>query len=579
MELEKPPPDNGMQRCAHKILDLPNFDHFMGAIILANLVVMIIETDRQAGEADDDIHLDWTEVFGWVVLVIFIVELVLRLVAYQRDFLKDSWNVGDLIIVVTDMVFTFVGMVAKQNFPVTILRVFRLAKLARVSKLLRVFPELRMLLAGFVHSLRAIFWGSLLLWVSLLVFALVAVILIHPLNKDIDYGPGCDRCNRAYSTVFQAALTFWQQIVTGDSWGVVTIPLIEEYPGTALFFIPCFLAIGLSVMNLMLAVVVNVAQAAYENEGQVEEAERQMQKIENQSNVLTMCQNMDADGSGELSYDEVHAGFMNPTGEFSKSMKDMGITEEDLAIAWSMIDLDRSGSVSYKELVSFLFTMKESDTQFMLTYIKSYITWVRNALSEQMSKQQEEYKLNTKKMEEEIAKVELQEEAILQGQEDSLVNAAAKGTVVQEQLIESRGEEVVSTTIDVDNIAAMQQSKAANSAVKRPVLKACPRPAPVQIPAIDLSSIRPLDNMGSPESDLTKAQNWPFVRSGIDANAGMSTSVRDALQDLVQQFSYDFQRMHLELNGIVRDMSSNLLLMDCPIVSERTGDSKAEYDI
>ena len=55
--------------------------------------------------------------------------------------LADSWNTFDFLIVVSDLFFTLIGLVIGSVFPMSTLRVFRLAKLARVSKVFRVFPE------------------------------------------------------------------------------------------------------------------------------------------------------------------------------------------------------------------------------------------------------------------------------------------------------------------------------------------------------------------------------------------------------------------------------------------------------
>lgn len=274
-----------IQHLASKILSIPGFESFMAAIILSNTIVMIIEIDKSVDEESFITSMHWTEGVGWVILILFVLELALRLIASPCAFWKDAWNIGDFIIVVTDLSLSLIGLFAGEDFPVSALRVFRLAKMGRVSKLLRVFPELRMLLLGLAHSCRAVFWGTLMLALFLLIWSMVAVVLIHPLNKNIDHG-GCDRCARAYSSVWQALLTFFQQIVAGDSWGQVTIPLIEAYPITILVFIPAFLSIGLSCLNLILAVVVTASQSAYSQEMDDEEAKEAARKFQKESNII-----------------------------------------------------------------------------------------------------------------------------------------------------------------------------------------------------------------------------------------------------------------------------------------------------
>merc|ERR1719217_1083201 len=131
-----------------------------------NMVLIIVETDYAAHNDDS---LPWAEVVGWVIFM-------------------------------TDSVFSVLGLLLGDVFPVSTLRVFRLCKLARVSKVFRVFPELRLMMAGLLGSFRAIFWGTVLLAFVLLVWAIVAVQFIHPLNLDLaERGvlENCDRCPRA----------------------------------------------------------------------------------------------------------------------------------------------------------------------------------------------------------------------------------------------------------------------------------------------------------------------------------------------------------------------------------------------
>mmetsp|Transcript_62518 Transcript_62518/g.114873 ORF Transcript_62518/g.114873 Transcript_62518/m.114873 type:complete len:600 (-) Transcript_62518:300-2099(-) len=405
-----------LQRTALKVLNFPGFDLTMGIIIVINMVVMVINVNESVSEeGDDEDEIKWTNVFGWGVLLIFVFELAVRLIALQCGFWSDPWNVADFVIVTVDVVFSLVGIFAGELFPASILRIFRLAKLARVSKVLMVFPELRLLLAGLLSSMRAIFWGTVLMGLFLLVWSMMAVVLIHPVAKNIDF-EGCTRCPRAYSSVWQASLTLWQQIVTGDSWGEATIPVIEKHPITVLFFVPVFLSIGLAVMNLMLGVVVTVAQTAYESKLEEVNATKAFIKLQHQSNVLELCSEMDTDSDGVLSRDEIHAGFVHP-GQFRDCMQALGITDDDFEIAWAVLDADQSGEVSYKEFVTCLCTMKSSDTHFMLTYIKYYITWMRSALMEQINKQHQESQSIERKLQQTLDLVEEQEDAILHDEE------------------------------------------------------------------------------------------------------------------------------------------------------------------
>lgn len=355
------------------------FEGLMSFVIMFNMFMIIVETDHSASHDDP---LLWAEVVGWTILGIFIVELALRLFALRKSFFKDYWNTFDFCIVVVDGAFSFIGLVLGDVFPVSALRVFRLCKLARVSKVFRVFPELRIMMAGLIGSFRAIFWGTVLLAFVLLVWSIIAVQFIHPLNKELAESgglEGCERCPRAYSSVLHASLTFSQQIITGDSWGQATIPLIEAYPITSIYFLAVFLSVGFAVMNLILGVVVNIAQSEHDHLKKEIEDEMGFQLMEERDLLITMCSDMDKDGSGELTKDELIHGFRERK-EFREALEKVDLNEDDLVIAFSSMDPDKSGTVTYIEFVKKLYQMKETDTAFALEQVKFYLLQLREII-------------------------------------------------------------------------------------------------------------------------------------------------------------------------------------------------------
>jgi voltage-gated sodium channel len=410
---------SGAQKLADTLLSHHYFENSMGAIIVFNMLVMVIETDRAADESTPE-GPHWTDAVGWVVLTIFVLELVLRLFVARSSFWGDPFNVFDFGVVVVDSVFSILGLVLGNFFPVSILRVCRLAKLARVSKVLRVFPELRIMMAGLIGSISAIFWGTVLLVIFLLVWSIIAVQFVHPLNATMDHGD-CERCYRAFNSVLAAALTISQTTVLGDSWGAISVPLIEAHPITIPFFAFVFLTVGLGVLNLILGVVCNVFTLAHDRIVDEIENEKLMLKMETKNHLLQMCVEMDTDGSGELTKAELEAGFHNEE-EFRNTLAAMDITEEDLEILWTILDSDRSGKISYSEFASQVYTMTSSDTQFMLAYIRYYVTRIRDTIVEQVKSSEKKGEQQIEKVEDEIKNMEREEEMLLETIASQLAN-------------------------------------------------------------------------------------------------------------------------------------------------------------
>jgi len=381
------PPAVGIARVRQlvlKVLQHHDFDHGMGAVIMFNMLLIMVETDH-AVVSDEPIP--WVESAGKTILTIFVIELCLRLFAHGRSFFSDGWSVFDFFVVVTDTLCTLLGVILGSVFPTSTLRIFRLCKLARVSKVFRVFPELRIMMAGLMGSFRAIFWGTVLLAFVLLVWAIVAVQFIHPLMASLVHDD-CERCPRAYASVLQATLTFSQQIVAGDNWGQMTVPVIEAYPWSAFFFMGVYLTIAVAVMNLILGVVVNIASSEHDRlEGELEE-EKSIKKMCASNDILRICEQMDEDNDGLLSMEELKSFKHNA--EFREAIEKLDLTQEDLTMAFSTMHADHTGAVSYPEFVQKIYKMTDSDSAFMLEQIKYLITQVKDIVIDNADRNQKQ---------------------------------------------------------------------------------------------------------------------------------------------------------------------------------------------
>merc|ERR1719375_1819658 len=82
-----------------------------------------------------------------------------------------------------------------------------------------------------------------------------------------------------------------------------------------------------------------------------------------------ICQELDTDGSGDLSLEEVLIGYENIEG-FKVVLELLDIRREDLEGVFSLLDIDSSGSVTYSEFVDELIKMQSNDFRFLLTFIK-----------------------------------------------------------------------------------------------------------------------------------------------------------------------------------------------------------------
>lgn len=346
------------------------FEVGCGLIILFNMGLVVLETDAGVNEGDPPA---WMKAMTNCLLVIYTTELTVKLYVYRLEFFKEMWNVLDFLIVGVDLIFLIVAIIVDQMPSISILRVFRLVRLARAFKAAKSFRELNSLLRACTCALKAIFWGMVMMVMTLTVWGILAVQLIHPINKVIyERNPaiyeGCERCSRSYSTVFDSALTFWKQLVAGDSWGTLCEPIIEEAPWTAFFFMLVLVTMNLTMLNCILAVVVEAGASAAAADLHDKAMQHEKLVAQAEGKLIDLCGSLDADESGQLSIQEFMKGFKENL-DFKECLELMNVTEADMCMIFNICDEDDSGEVDYREFVDQFRRIKHSGEQMLLHYV------------------------------------------------------------------------------------------------------------------------------------------------------------------------------------------------------------------
>merc|ERR1712232_1139428 len=121
-------------------------------------------------------------------------------------------------------------------------------------------------------------------------------------------------------------------------------------------------------MNVILAVIVESAEETRRNDLREMMKIKEEQFIKKSRRLLKMCAELDADGSGGLTLEELMNGLTSHE-EFRITLADMGIDQDDMKTVFHIMDEDRSGYVDYKEFVRHIHKMKTSDEQTMLNFI------------------------------------------------------------------------------------------------------------------------------------------------------------------------------------------------------------------
>jgi len=375
------------RRYLANIVESHTFDLVMGVLISLNSTMVVLETDAKASSPDEGIPV-WISSTTSTLICVYTFELAIRLYVYRGWFFYNSWNCFDFVVVVSDIFTEVMTRLMSDTIPsISVLRIFRLGRLLRFVEVLTMFQELNTMVQLMVSSLRAMFWGLVLLGITLTLWSILAVEILHPLNQRIAAAgvydsPPCERCSRAFESVAQSNLTLFQTLVFGDNWGQIAMPMIEAEPAVALILVLAGMSVHVGLLNLILTVIVDKAREKHEHdlERKIKLKEKQFQQAKTE--LISLCESLDEDGSGELSLQELLDGF-DKNAQFAMTLSVMDIKKDDMEVVFGILDEDHSGAVTYSEFAEQLHKMKSQDAQTMLIFIKGYVNELRQKVSEQ----------------------------------------------------------------------------------------------------------------------------------------------------------------------------------------------------
>lgn len=220
-------------------LERPIVGNFIIGVILFNAVILGLETsDVAMDRAGGLIHA-----LDTVCLAIFVVELVLKLIAYGGRFFRSGWNLFDFAIVAVSLV------PATQGFSV-----LRALRILRVLRVISAAPSLRRVVEGLVTALPGM--GSVFLLMAILFY--IGAVMSTKLFGDTFPDWFGDIGSSAY-TLFQ--------IMTLESWSMgIVRPVMEAYPYAWVFFVPFIMVTTFAVVNLLVGLIVNSMQDAHHEE-------------------------------------------------------------------------------------------------------------------------------------------------------------------------------------------------------------------------------------------------------------------------------------------------------------------------
>lgn len=190
-------------------VDGPRAQAFVTAVILVNAVELGLQTD--AGLASSFGPL--LRGIDLACLAVFVVELLGKLLAYQGGFWRSGWNVFDVAVVAIALV--------PGAGPWAVLRSLRVL---RVLRLLTVIPQLRRVVAAFLHAIPGLAGVVAVMAIFYYTAGVLATNLFEGTHP------------QWFGTLGKSLYTLFQ-IMTLESWSMgIVRPVMESHPWAWAFF-------------------------------------------------------------------------------------------------------------------------------------------------------------------------------------------------------------------------------------------------------------------------------------------------------------------------------------------------------
>ena len=207
------------------------FQGFVLALIVANAVLLGVETSPDFMTR----YGRWVELAETVIQGAFVIEIAIRLAAHLprlHEFFRDGWNVFDFSVVTLSL------LPAAGPFAT----VARLARVLRVSRLVSVWPDLRLIIGTMLRSIPSMGHVIALLSLLLYVYGVLGYHLFHDVAPQ-HWGS----LGRSLETLFKT--------LTLEGW----VEIAEESPHPIgwIYFASFIVVAVFVVTNLFIAVVIN----------------------------------------------------------------------------------------------------------------------------------------------------------------------------------------------------------------------------------------------------------------------------------------------------------------------------------
>ena len=240
------------------------FEYFILGIIFINSISLGLESTPFGLR-----HEYVLFIIDQICLYFFIVELILKFIAYNKKFFRYKWNIFDLIIVLISSFATLpyftVFRVFKVFRSVRIIKAVKSFRAIKAMKFVNGLENLQRILRAIVLSFSGIVWTLVLLFIIYYVYAIVGT---NVFGSDFP---------EFFGTLGSSLLALFQIMTFDSRCSQIARPIILIHNWAWIYFVSFGLISAFVIMNVIVGIVVD----------SIEEASREYEKKEKGKQYIT----------------------------------------------------------------------------------------------------------------------------------------------------------------------------------------------------------------------------------------------------------------------------------------------------
>ncbi|XP_072030492.1 cation channel sperm-associated protein 1-like [Amphiura filiformis] len=238
----------------YNLIESMFFNAFILVVILLNTAILCALTFNMVV-----VRVGWYFTFlDYIFLVIYFIEMCLKIYVWRLDYFKEQWNIIDFMIVQTNiadfLVSTLVGNSVQILSFITIFRAMRALRALRVLRTVRFLKSLQVIMTTCLQSVQSM--GAITMLISL--FLYMFAVIGRGLYNEVDPG--------RFGNLGSAMLTLFQ-LLTLDDWFYIFTDAMDKDPQYwhIILYLILYIATEYFIfLNLFVAVLVDNFQLTIE---------------------------------------------------------------------------------------------------------------------------------------------------------------------------------------------------------------------------------------------------------------------------------------------------------------------------